>query len=152
MHGSSKSRTEAVPHDPEKPPSRMEAYRSPITAGINLFSGAVGGGFAVLLCQPLDTIKVKMQTYPQLYSGAYNCGVLTWKRQGIRGLYAGTVPSLTANILENASLFMFYGFCQKVVQSVLNVPRAEDLTTFHNACAGGGAAFFTSFFLCPTEL
>ena len=66
-----------------------------------------------------------MQTYPQLYAGAYNCGVLTWKRQGIRGLYAGTVPSLTANILENASLFMFYGFCQKVVQVI----SVHDLST-----------------------
>ena len=61
-------------------------------------------------------LQVKMQTYPELYSNLFDCGVKTWKRQGIVGLYAGTVPSLAANILENASLFMFYGFCQTVVQ------------------------------------
>ncbi|OQV14340.1 Mitochondrial ornithine transporter 1 [Hypsibius exemplaris] len=150
MHGSSGKA--AVVVDPTKPLVGVHRYREPIVAGVNLFAGAVGGGFSVLLCQPLDTIKVKMQTYPELYSNLFDCGVKTWKRQGIVGLYAGTVPSLAANVLENASLFMFYGMCQTVVQAVVSKPRVEDLTTFQNACAGGAAAFFTSFFLCPTEL
>ncbi|XP_055331793.1 mitochondrial ornithine transporter 1-like [Paramacrobiotus metropolitanus] len=130
----------------------VHAYRIPITGAIDLFAGALGGGLAVLVCQPLDTIKVKMQTYPQFFTGAWDCGKKTWNTQGIKGLYAGTVPSLAANIAENASLFFFYGLCQRVVQNIVKVPRIEDLNSFQNATAGGGAAFFTSFFLCPTEL
>jgi len=47
----------------------------------------------------LDTIKVKMQMFPDLYKTALSCGVQTLKKDGIaKGLYAGTVPALSANI------------------------------------------------------
>ena len=35
------------------------------------------------------------------------------------GLYAGTVPSLAANVAENSILFAAYGACQKMVASSL---------------------------------
>ncbi|KAK7074018.1 hypothetical protein SK128_004204 [Halocaridina rubra] len=43
------------------------------------------------------------------------CFMQTFKRDGIRGLYAGTVPALAANIAENSVLFACYGLCQKAV-------------------------------------
>lgn len=70
----------------------------------------------------------------------------------IRGLYAGTVPSLVANVAENSVLFAAYGMCQKVVQYALRKPQVEDLNAFQNACAGFLAAIFSSLTLCPTEL
>ena len=49
--------------------------------------------------QPLDTVKVKMQTFPALYKNAWRCFVTTLKQEGIaHGLYAGTVPSLAAQV------------------------------------------------------
>lgn len=49
--------------------------------------GALG---MVYVSQPLDTVKVKMQTFPKLYTGMVSCFVTTFKRDGvIRGLYAG---------------------------------------------------------------
>lgn len=40
----------------------------------------------------------------------------TYRKDGIRrGLYAGTVPALVANVAENSVLFAAYGFCQKAV-------------------------------------
>lgn len=65
--------------------------------------------------QPLDTVKVKMQTFPDLYRGMVGCFSQTLKRDGVRGLYAGTVPALAANIAENSVLFAAYGVCQKAV-------------------------------------
>ncbi len=42
--------------------------------------------------QPLDTIKVKMQMFPNLYTNAFKCGLETFKKDGIyRGLYAGNI-------------------------------------------------------------
>ena len=70
----------------------------------------------VYVGQPLDTVKVKLQTFPAMYRNALDCFVKTFRQDGIaRGLYAGTVPSLAANVSENAVLFCFYGMCQKVV-------------------------------------
>ena len=65
--------------------------------------------------QSLDTVKVKMQTFPHLYNNMVTCFTSTFKKEGIRGLYAGTVPALAANIAENSVLFAGYGVCQKAV-------------------------------------
>ncbi|KAK6172479.1 hypothetical protein SNE40_016118 [Patella caerulea] len=124
-----------------------------VDAIIDLTGGTAGGAATVFVGQPLDTVKVKMQTFPDLYRNAFYCFKETYKQDGIRrGLYAGTVPSLAANIAENAVLFCFYGMCQKVVGSIRNKSDIKTLNPLENAIAGGGAAFFSSFALCPTEL
>lgn len=75
-----------------------------------------GGAACVFSGQPLDTAKVKMQTFPKLYRGFIHCVVSTYKQVGLRGLYQGTTPALMANIAENSVLFMSYGFCQQVIR------------------------------------
>jgi len=60
----------------------------------------VGGTASVYVGQPLDTVKVKMQTFPTLYKNAWQCCVTTLRKEGIaHGLYAGTVPSLAAQVV-----------------------------------------------------
>lgn len=94
-----------------------------------------------------------MQTFPTTYKNAVDCFVRTMKNDGItRGLYAGTVPALVANIAENAILFMSYGVCQKLVMKGVGLEKMKDMTPVHKALAGGGAAFFAALALCPTEL
>ena len=51
-------------------------------AVIDLVAGSLGGVANVYVGQPLDTIKVKLQTFPQLYKGATQCGVNTFKTEG----------------------------------------------------------------------
>lgn len=66
----------------------------------------IGGVATVYSAQPLDTVKVKMQTFPELYKGMIDCVVKTWKRDGlVRGLYAGSIPAVAANVAENSVLF-----------------------------------------------
>ena len=37
--------------------------------------------------------------FPNLYKNAFKCGLETLKKDGIsKGLYAGTIPALSANI------------------------------------------------------
>ncbi|KAK8373898.1 hypothetical protein O3P69_011733 [Scylla paramamosain] len=119
---------------------------------IDLMGGTMGGTACVYVGQPLDTVKVKMQTFPSLYKGMGQCFTHTLRRDGVRGLYAGTVPALAANIAENSVLFACYGVCQKAVAWVTGAKRVEDLSTLSNATAGFFAAFFSSLTLCPTEL
>ena len=60
----------------------------------------------------------------------------TLKKEGVvRGLYAGTVPSLAANVAENSILFAAYGLCQKLVARTLSM-EVSKLSTFSNGCAG----------------
>ncbi|XP_076176160.1 mitochondrial ornithine transporter 1 isoform X3 [Ptiloglossa arizonensis] len=94
-----------------------------------------------------------MQTFPSLYKGMSNCFLQTLKTDGVmRGLYAGTVPAVVANVAENSVLFAAYGGCQKIISNFLGVEKVEDLTSIQNAWAGFFAAFFSSLTLCPTEL
>lgn len=114
---------------------------------------STGGIASVLVGQSLDTVKVKMQTFPTLYKSAYECFMRTFREEGVvRGLYAGTVPSLAAQVSENAVLFMAYGICQRIMALMLGHKDVSTLNPVQNAAAGGCAAFFSSFALCPTEL
>ena len=72
--------------------------------------------------QSLDTVKVKMQTFPHLYTNMFDCFRATFREGGLRALYAGTVPSLAANIAENSVLFAAYGVCQKAVAWAVDAP------------------------------
>lgn len=122
-------------------------------AAIDFVAGTLGGIACVYVGQPLDTVKVKMQMFPSLYKSGFRCGLETFKKDGIyKGLYAGTVPALAANVAENAVLFFSYGLCQKAITKVSMKKDASELNSFQNALAGSGAAFFASLVLCPTEL
>ena len=60
----------------------------------------------------------------------------TLAKEGIvRGLYAGTVPSLAANVAENNILFAAYGVCQKMVANATNT-EVSKLSTLANGTSG----------------
>ena len=115
-------------------------------------AGAIGGTACVFAGQPLDTIKVKMQTFPDQFKNSLDCSMKTFRHEGFRGFYAGTVPALAANIAENSILFLFYGRCLSGVKWIVGKKDERELNIFERACAGSGAAVFSSFALCPTEL
>lgn len=107
------------------------------------------------MSQPLDTVKVKMQTFPALYKGMSDCLIQSFKKDGIiRGLYAGTLPSIAANVAENSILFagntifllyqwfenyvvfLFgnciskgYGACQKLIANIEGHKSVDELSS-----------------------
>jgi len=151
-----------------------------IKAFIDFTAGCAGGVANVAVGQPLDTIKVKLQTYPRLYASALACGFNTLKTEGLIGLYAGTGPALVANIAEDAVLFLSYGAVQRFVVKYLNKDVLERdalastpdlistsnltshssdenaailrLTPLQNACAGSVASVSCGMALTPVEL
>ncbi|XP_012287253.1 mitochondrial ornithine transporter 1 [Orussus abietinus] len=120
---------------------------------IDFIAGSLGGVALVYVGQPLDTVKVKMQTFPSMYKGMVDCFMKTLRMDGVaRGLYAGTLPAVVANVAENSVLFAAYGACQKAIANLSGLQKVEDLGSLGNAWAGFFAAFFSSLTLCPTEL
>ena len=118
---------------------------------IDLTAGSAAGVACVYAGQPFDTIKVKMQVYPELYGSTTKCLKEMVKKDGLRGFYAGSTPALMAQVGENAVIFLCYGQCQKIVQAVSGI-APKDMNAFHLASSGSLAAFFGSFVLCPLEL
>uniref|UniRef100_A0A915CQF8 Pre-mRNA-processing factor 19 n=1 Tax=Ditylenchus dipsaci TaxID=166011 RepID=A0A915CQF8_9BILA len=119
---------------------------------IDLVSGTAAGVACVYAGQPLDTVKVKMQAFPAIYGNWGKCFNDTYRIDGIRGLYAGTLPSLAANVSENAVLFTAYGYCQKMVAWLVGKKDVSSMNPVENAISGSCAAVFASAVLCPTEL
>lgn len=82
---------------------KINYFLIPVNFDLSTLSGGVA---TVYSAQPLDTVKVKMQTFPELYKGMFDCIAKTWKRDGLyRGLYAGSIPAVAANVAENSVLF-----------------------------------------------
>jgi len=115
-------------------------------------SGVLGGVACVYSTQPLDTTKVKMQTFPDQYKSVYGTLSKTFRAEGIRGLYAGSIPAVWANIGESGSAFLAYGRISNMIQRWTGVNSHEELPLFHKACCGAGAGGVASFILTPTEL
>ncbi|CAF9932245.1 MAG: hypothetical protein GOMPHAMPRED_006530 [Gomphillus americanus] len=59
----------------------------------DLFSGAVGGIAQVLIGQPFDIVKVRLQTSTQ-YSSALDCATKIFQNEGPRAFYKGTLTPL----------------------------------------------------------
>ena len=108
-----------------------------------MVSGACGAVASVCVGQPLDTLKVKMQTFPSLNSSLSLCFRQTIQSEGFaRGLYAGVFPALAANVTENSILFASYGACQKLVASLSHTPHVNLLSPAANGMSGFLAGFW----------
>jgi|TARA_R110002003_G_scaffold184_10_gene14453 solute carrier family 25 carnitine/acylcarnitine transporter 20/29 len=59
----------------------------------DLFAGAVGGVAQVLLGQPFDIVKVRLQTTSQ-YTGALDAATSIYKNEGATAFYKGTLTPL----------------------------------------------------------
>lgn len=107
---------------------------------VDMLAGTTGGIAAVLVGQPLDTVKTNMQLYPNLYKNMFTSLYLTGRQQGVRGLYAGTVPALLANTSENAVMFGSYGRCQSLMALYFGNCDKSQLSSMNNAAAGSIAS------------
>ena len=76
-----------------------------------------GGGTATYATHWLDTIKVKMQSFPKHYTSGYQCLRVTWKGEGVRGLYQGATPAVLGQMCKTATVFMSYSVCEELVRN-----------------------------------
>lgn len=108
-------------------------------------AGFVGGTALVYSSQPFDTVKTKLQSFPQLYKNSMlTCFRQTVKQEGVfKGLYRGSIPAIAVNGLENMVLFVAYEQLQK---------SFKPEKTYQLALCGSASSFLSSLVVCPTEL
>lgn len=117
----------------------------------DFIAGGLGGVSCVIAGQPFDTIKVKVQTYPHIYSSLYKAIKKTISEEKLRGFYAGTTPALLAAVLENSVLFLMYGRCQRIVQWIVGAEKVSDLTVNQLGIAGSMSAVVVGLAITPAE-
>ena len=127
-------------------------YRWIIESIRDTLAGVCGGISAVYTTQPLDTTKVKMQTFPKQYNSVIGTLSNVFRQEGVRGLYAGSVPAVLANVGESAVAFLAYGRISKVMQNITNCKSHEEMTLLSQGVCGALSGSCASFILTPTEL
>jgi solute carrier family 25 (mitochondrial carnitine/acylcarnitine transporter), member 20/29 len=71
----------------------------------DLFSASVGSVFCCYTGQPFDTVKVRMQTRPNEFSGVLSSTSRIINQEGVMALWKGAVPTAGGMILENCMAF-----------------------------------------------
>lgn len=71
----------------------------------DLVSASVGSVFCCYTGQPFDTVKVRMQTRPQEFSGVISSTIKILNEEGVVAFWKGAVPTAGGMILENCMAF-----------------------------------------------
>jgi len=116
-------------------------------------AGFLGGVCQTYAGQPFDTVKVRMQTATSS-QGFFRTGLLTWQREGIRGLYHGTTPALAFGLLENTIAF---GANEQMKRYLMRRQKesgnnSADLPLEQLAACGAASGLVHCAFSCPTEV
>ena len=81
--------------------------------------GATAGAASVFGNTPIDVVKSRMQGLEShRYKSTWHCFVVTWKTEGFRGFYKGTVPRLSRVCLDVGITFMIYDSIMDAIDMV----------------------------------
>ncbi|XP_046464220.1 mitochondrial uncoupling protein 2-like [Daphnia pulex] len=90
---------------------------------VRIFAGITTGGLAVLLAQPTDVVKVRMQaearstTGIKRYSGTMNAYSTIARKEGVAGLWKGTLPNVSRNAIVNVAEIVCYDLFKEYILS-----------------------------------
>lgn len=63
-------------------------------ATVELVAGGIAGAAGIVATQPLDTIRIRLQSAADgSYTGIRHCATSTMRQEGLRGLYKGVCGS-----------------------------------------------------------
>ena len=114
---------------------------------VELTAGGVAGAMGILLTQPMDTIRIRLQDPKLSYRGISGCAVDTLRTEGLRGLFKGVgSPMLTVGIM-NAVLFFSYEGTVSALAPGVSSPSIPTVMT-----AGALSGAISAFVTAPTEL
>ncbi|CAE8592826.1 unnamed protein product [Polarella glacialis] len=115
----------------------------PRSAGVGFLAGSAYGATSVIVGQPLDTIKTRMQARPDsIKTGPMRVAVELARSQGVQGLYRGGTPVLLGGTLFRSAQFGFYELALKQLREKTPSYRVFGVLDWQIAVAGiaGGLA------------
>ncbi|EYU40785.1 hypothetical protein MIMGU_mgv1a008842mg [Erythranthe guttata] len=123
-------------------------HRSPKDIFYDTSAGAAAGAIAATFVCPLDVIKTRLQVrgLPEMQpSGRRGSVILVSlqsivRNEGVKGLYRGLTPTLTALLPNWAVYFTVYGHLKEVLHSYEGSKDQLSISSNMIAAAGAGAA------------
>ncbi|KAI0496040.1 hypothetical protein KFK09_022347 [Dendrobium nobile] len=116
---------------------------------IGASAGAIAGAFTYVCLLPIDTIKTKLQTRgaAQIYSGALDAALQTFRSHGLFGFYRGVSAVLVGSASSSA---VYFGTCE-FGKSLLSKFSAYPLFLIPPT-AGAMGNIISSAIMVPKEL
>ena len=79
-------------------------------------TGAIAGGVGSYCTNPMDVIKTRLQTNPELYGGSIlSCAQSTFREGGAAAFLRGSVPRLMHKVPANSCFFFFYEAFKRIL-------------------------------------
>ncbi|KAI7833868.1 hypothetical protein BX661DRAFT_222665 [Kickxella alabastrina] len=130
-----------------------ESNNSAMRAVKDCMAGSVGGIAQVFAGQPFDTVKVRMQTQPDLYKGTVDAVRKTIQNDGFAGFYKGTTTPLIGVGLCVSIQFLVMEHMKRTFARVNGTPtgQAPVLTASQLYIAGATAGVANSIVSGPVE-
>jgi len=119
----------------------------------DLVAGTTGGICGIVVGQPADTVKVRMQTQTsvtQMAKTPIQVAQSLMRREGIAGFFRGIVAPVATNAPINATVFVVYGGILRFIEK--RVAFDQQLNPGWHFGAGAAAGLVQSVFACPGEL
>lgn len=115
----------------------------------DLFGGTIGGITQVLVGQPFDTVKVRLQSAPEgTYNGALDVIKKLVANEGPRGFYKGTLTPLIGVGACVSVQFSVNEYMKRYYDKALNGQQLSLLQFFN---CGAAAGFANGFLASPIE-
>ncbi|XP_044537639.1 mitochondrial brown fat uncoupling protein 1 [Gracilinanus agilis] len=126
------------------------------TAGIGsrILAGCTTGGLAVIVAQPTDVVKVRLQAQSNLsgtkprYTGTFHAYKTIASEEGTRGLWKGTMPNVARNAIVNSAELVTYDL---IKENLLKYNLLTDNLPCHFVSAFG-AGFCTTVVASPVDV
>eukprot|EP00611_Tribonema_gayanum_P020393 TRINITY_DN3714_c0_g1_i1.p1 TRINITY_DN3714_c0_g1~~TRINITY_DN3714_c0_g1_i1.p1 ORF type:complete len:344 (-),score=102.66 TRINITY_DN3714_c0_g1_i1:239-1270(-) len=104
-------------------------------------AGMTSGAAGIIVGQPFDTVKVRLQTAPaSTYSGALQCCRQTVSKEGFGALFKGCIPPLASAPFINAIAFTAYARANEWLLS-----RHNGKSRAGGGAEGSGLSFWETF-------
>jgi hypothetical protein len=116
----------------------------------DIIASTVGSAACVLVGQPFDTIKVRLQVLSGEYTSSLSCVQKTITTEGFVALWKGATPAFAGAITENATAFAINGVFHRLLGEAEGDSHAR--SPGKSFVLGAAAGFFTAFVLCPTDI
>jgi len=118
--------------------------------GLRIAAGITTGACAVMIAQPTDVVKVRMQASrgKALYTGVFNAYAVIARTEGVKGLWKGLLPNVTRNSLVNCTELVSYDL---IKEQILTRELLSDSLPCHFV-SGTGAGFVTTVIASPVDV
>jgi solute carrier family 25 carnitine/acylcarnitine transporter 20/29 len=136
-------------------PSRMnDEIKSIKSNSTKMLCGGLAGCIGIVAGQPLDMLKIRLQTEPGVHKSAYSCFTQIIRNEGFKSLYKGMSAPIFTQFFQNGLIFTGESIALSYLDPTVNFDdeNMSQRTVLNVFLAGSFGGFLQTFVLVPSDL